>query len=428
MSAGLARLNQAVLKLFLLVVFVLYYQTRGIPGTIHGWILVAGLLLTLPALLKARRPADLPLDYLFLALFALLIVIGYFINVFHASSNQLQAYLLAFACYIFVRENMSMSVLTFFYSLMKYFLLLNGALVLIQFNTGSFYPALHLAAGTPPLLLPSGFADGPTKNGMLIAFALSALYGRLLWAPIRSSAGDAVAFIVGLVSLLLSTSRAGLLSFAVVVLLGGLYAIIRRKRFAVNVRSASLLAVIILVPGVVLLLGVTNAETLLGLGGRHIERYAADVVMYKLTRTEDDSFSERFSNIDFAVQRISESPLHVLSAGFGTGSFEVLNGLNAHNSYIEVLFETGIYGWLAFMFLLVHVIRKALSRHDAVLILPMMTALLSVLVFMSVHDILRGRIVWIPLAVLAAFAYRRSARSVRVPGAAVPRLFTPSAA
>ena len=406
----LSQLNAILLKIFLIVVFFVYYQTILIPGTLHGWVLVLGFTFTLPIVLQNFRNSHgkLPFDYTALGFLGLLYLLGFLANYSDALLENLQAYLLTLVCYVFVRENISTLPMTFLYSLLRYFLLCNGLLVILQFITGEFYPARYLA-GDAPFQISSGFSDGPAKNGMLIAFALSFVFAKLLWAQARASFLDIVVFVVGAISLVLSASRAGLLSFCIAALLASIFSVAKRKQFRPNIKNAVVILFVFLTPLGVVLAGAFDFETLAGFRDPNIEKYGGNVVIYKLTVAEDDSSAERLGNIEHMLRMIANSPMQLFSVGFGLGSFISFNeGLNIHNSYFEVLFETGVYGFLAFVFLIVHVIRKALSRRDAAEVLPVLFALLSVMVFMAFHDVLRGRTFWIPLAILASFAYAKT--------------------
>jgi len=402
------QVNRLILQLFLVTTFFVHYQTTFIPGTLHGWMLIPGLMFTLPTLLKKleNRCGRIPVDYGIVVFLGLLFILGFLINYSNAALISLRAYMLTLICYIFVKENISTISMTFIFSLMKYFLLCNGLLVILQFVTGEFYPATYLASGNPPLLLPSGFSDGATKNGMLISFALSFMFGRFLWHRKRASYLELLIFIVGLLSLLLSASRAGILGFIIVVLMGSIFATFKRRRFRLNRKNIALVAFIFLIPLGTIYYGEFTFENLLELRDPDSPQSGGKVVVYKLVTIDDDSLLERITNINRAGEMLIESPLHVLSVGFGLGSFIALNrGSNVHNSYVEVLFETGIYGFLAFLFLIVHVIRKALSRRGAVEILPALFALVSVMVFMAFHDVLRGRLFWIAFGIVSSCAY-----------------------
>jgi O-antigen ligase len=405
MSIG--NIQRILLQAFLILVFFVYYQTRFVPGTLHSWVLLLSFVLTLPVIFErfTNNRATLPMDYVVLCVLGLLFLLGFAVHSTGAVIDSLQAYMLSLMCYIVVKENASMLSATFMLRLMKCFLLINGVFVILQFVTGTYYPAVLLAAGEPPLLIPSGVSDGPTKNGMLIAFALSFMLGRLLWGQ-RASFLDFLIFTVGVISLLLSASRAGTASFLVVVAAAVLFAVVTRKRFPLNLMNFAKAGLIFLIPLIVISVSDLGFDTLIWLRDPEADRYGVNAIIYKLTLAEDDSISERYQHVEQALRLMLDSPIQTLSVGFGLGSFIALHeGVNVHNSYFEVLFELGFYGFAAFVWLTVHVVRKVLSRENAIAMLPMLFALLSVMIFMAFHDVLRGRTFWIPLAILASYAY-----------------------
>ena len=86
-------------------------------------------------------------------------------------------------------------------------------------------------------------------------------------------------------------------------------------------------------------------------------------------------------------------------------------GSNIHNSYLELIFTTGFLGFFAFILLIFYIISKALSSNDAIEIIPVLFSLVSVMLFMSTHDVLRGRIFWVALGIISAFAYSSKIRN-----------------
>jgi len=62
------------------------------------------------------------------------------------------------------------------------------------------------------------------------------------------------------------------------------------------------------------------------------------------------------------------------------------------------------------LFLVMFVVRKALSSPNAFEIMPILFALGSFMVFMLAHDVLRGRMFWIALGITSAFAYSNLGR------------------
>jgi hypothetical protein len=390
--------------------FFIYYQTVLIPGTLHSWVLILGLAITLPGIL--RQCADsgyrLPTDYAAIALIGFVITLGFFANAGYSTVSQLQAYLLGLASYLFVRENMPRVDMSFFLALLKWFLVINSVLIILQFLTGDFYPARYLAAGDPPLNLPAGVSDGPTKNGMLQAFALSVLFARFIWSRNGRVLFQSLLLLVGTIALLLSTSRAGIVGFLVAALFCIVFAATRRKKgLAPRERSImrSYVFPIVLLASFIRL--IVMAPQLADVQGYN---YIANVIAFKLTQREDDSILERFRQSNTAFDVIHNSPLQLFAVGAGVGAFEKMDGLNVHNSYVEFLFENGLFGFLALAFLVGHVIRRALLRCEIEDVLPLLAGLVSMMAFMAFHDVLRGRTFWLPLAMLASLAYGKTPR------------------
>ena len=171
-----------------------------------------GLVLTIPILVKKYGGAaiTLPLDYLLILILFLATVLGFLVNYSTTDWLDLQAYILMLATYVYVKENTTVNTLSYLSSVSKYFLLINGLFVILQLLTGAYFPARLLAAGDPDLLIASGVSDGPTKNGMLISFALSFMFAKLVFKKHDSSLFDTVIFIIGIISLLAASSRSGL--------------------------------------------------------------------------------------------------------------------------------------------------------------------------------------------------------------------------
>jgi hypothetical protein len=413
MNTALPRINKIIFKFFLFTIFFIYYQTKFIPGTLHAWLIFFGLILTLPILIKKYGGASikLPLDYLLILILLSLIVLGFLVNYSTTDWLNFQACILMFATYVYVKENTTTNTLAFLSTVIKYFLLINGLLVILQLLSGSYFPARFLAAGDPPLIIASGVSDGPTKNGMLISFALSYMFARFIFKKISFSLLDTLIFLIGILSLLAATSRAGLFSFGAVVIFGSIFALVqalRKIQYKLNLQKITIAVSLTWVAVAVISQYGLDFGTLYDFRNPIADRYGLDVMLYKLTVFDDDSTGERFDAIVFFMTQLFESPLHFLTVGFGAGTFDTLHGSSIHNSYLELLFTTGFLGFLVFLFLVGYVVLKALSRINALEIIPMVYALGSTMVFMSVHDVLRGRIFWVALGITSAFAYSNS--------------------
>lgn len=414
-NSDLRRINKAIFKIFLVIVFFIYYQTKYVPGTIHTWLMISGLVLTAPLMAQryARTNHRIPLDYFFVLVLLMIIILGFLANYVTATWLDFQAYVLMLATYVYVKENTTADTFEFLSVVIKTFLLINGALVILQLFTGHYFPARLLTEDDVPLIIASGVSDGPTKNGMLISFALSFMYAQLLFKRIPFSLFDIFIFIVGTASLLAATSRAGLLSFGVVAIGGGLFAMIqalRKTQYRLSFLSIAFLAATGTALAAIIVVEGFDLDALIELRDPTADRYGLDAMLYKLTVFDDGSTDERLGTVAFFMAQLLESPLHFLSVGFGTGTFETMYGLNVHNSYLELSFTTGFLGFLLFICLVGHVVRKALSHPNALKIIPTLFALASVSVFMFAHDVLRGRLFWIALGLVAAFAYSYSTR------------------
>jgi hypothetical protein len=385
--------------------FFIYYQTILVPGTLHSWVLVFGLAFTIPDILRkcVNSGYTLPVDYGVIALLAFLLVIGFLANLGFSTVSSLKAYLLSLGCYVFARENMPRVDTSFFISLLTWFLLINSVLTILQFVTGDFFPARHLAAGDPPLVLPSGVSDGPTKNGMLQAFALSVLFARFAWSRTGSAFLQGMLILLGTIALVLSTSRAGIVAFLAAAVVCIIFVVVYRKKGKESRKRSFLRSYAF--PLILVALFIRIVAIAPRLAGMQGYNYVANVIAHKLSRQADGSIQERFHTSSTAFELARSNPLQLFAVGSGVGAFENLEGINIHDSYLEFSFEVGLVAFFALAYLTVHVVRKALSRGNVSEVLPLIMGLVSTMVFMAFHDVLRGRTFWLPLGMLASLAY-----------------------
>lgn len=407
-SSGIMNsVNQILFKLFLVLLLFVYYETRVVPGTLHTWVMIIGIVLLMPALIKKYLigAVSLPLDYFLIGILALLVLIGFVSNFGSASADNLQAYILMLVTYVYAKESTSDDTLEFLYAIAKWFVLINGILIVIQFFTGGYFPARLLAAGNPPLEIASGVSDGPTKTGMLIAFSLSILFVQFIYRGYKFTLIDFFILFLGVISLALASSRAGLLSFIGVVFITVLYGIYKSSmssNFRIN-KFVVIACVLFVVSSIYVLFYGQGLEYLFLLDAFSSSERAVDVLIYKLDNMMDSSTLERFNTVNYFIGMVKESPWVLLSVGFGVGGFEASYGLNIHNSWAEVLATTGVYGFLAFTLLIVYVFHLALSSSRVLQILPLLAAIVSVMIFMLAHDVLRGRLFWTAFGILAGW-------------------------
>lgn len=399
--------QRSIFKLFIFNVFFVYYETRFVPGTIHTWLMLFGTILLFPQLISRYyvRAENVSFDYVCVLVLLFLIFSGGVANISTSKPSNIQAYVLMLVTYIYVKENTTVNVVHFMKTIIQSFLVINGILMVLQTLTGGFFPARYLALD-PPLVIASGVSDGPTKNGFLISFSLSYMLAHALFKRLSFGIFELFAFLIGVLSLILAASRAALLSFGVIVFLGIAFALIqslKKREFRLN--YTFVLFVFLFVVGVAGLLSHLSEgiELLAQYRNADVSNYGLAVIQHKSSNFMDESVGERFGTISYLAKLFFDSPLHFISVGYGPGSFETLYGLNVHNSWAEILVTTGLYGFLSFLVFVIYVVNRALKSENAVDIAPMIFALMSVMVFMAAHDIVRGRIFWVALGVIAGF-------------------------
>ena len=413
-------INAQLFKVFLISVFFLYYETRFIPGAIHSWIVVLGLLVLMPIACSSllKKTARVSYDYLFIGAILLIIFLGFLINFSTATWINTQAYILMLLTYIYVKESTTESTLDFILKILRTFLVINGILVIAQLVTGEFFPARYIATGNPPLIIPSGVSDGPTKNGFLVVFGVSALIANFFFKRLTYSHSDALIILLGAISLFASGSRAAIVSAIGVFMFGILFALvqsIKDKRFTLSSR------VLIMFPA--LLGGIIYFNVKFGwelsyvLGDFSSSTSGMDLIKFKIQNFIDDSALERLKGYDFLTVLMQNMPFQFFTLGIGAGSFETLYGSNIHNSWMELFIVSGLIGFVIFLSLNIYVIVQALKSNVALYVTPLMFSLLSIMIFMMAHDILRGRIYWVALGIIAGYTHlskkRRSIDSDR---------------
>jgi len=426
-------IERGLLWVFLFLIFVVHYQTTLFFGTLHSLVLLMGFAVTVPLLTAEVADADYAIskDYAIGLGMLVLVLVGFAVNLWRADSFYLKTHLMSFACYGFVRHAMQGVSLRRVEQLVAWFLVVNSILMILQLVTGQFYVASWLAAGNPPLAIPSGLADGPTKNGMLHGAALSLVFARLIVNRPRIVSLDSLALALGALTLLLTISRASVAGVAVAVCaVAFLSGRIRRRagasrRFGIRFRQRAGIVVALTVVLSGAWAGVSYLNSKSGESGS--SAWLASVLSYKFLPQvgesgdfEDASLNTRFATAEAVGRYLLDNPLY-LALGTGPGTFEKIyaeiaptlgqtgailtHDVSTHNSYLEVLVEGGVLLLIALLALVWHIVAKAIRRPDALETLPFLGWLVSTMVFMAFHDVIRGRIFWIPLAVVAACAY-----------------------
>lgn len=422
----LERIN---LRFFILNIFFLYYETKYIPGTLHGLLLLSGIGLVLIKWFGGNREASVLTLDLFLGYLLILIILVSFATqtmslifegdgFFEGQFLNLRAYLFMPLTFIYLRLTFNHYDYNFFINTCKWFLISNSILMTLQLLTGSFYIAQSLAAGEGSYYIPSGWFDGPTKNGMIIAFSLGIYFGKFLFINKKFSLLDWSALMLGLITLPIAASRAGLISSVAVLTLAIIMYLFMRLIEAQNLErklprivslfSFALLAVAILAYST----GVTNFTQAIESFGE--DAATAGAIVYKATNILDDSISERFTFWEMLLESIRSYPLVLLTTGWGPGYFEVINmGDNMHNSYLELFFQLGLMGFVVFITLFIFLIKRSKIISNLYLV-PIFLGLISTMVFMMAHDVLRGRLVWMSLGIIGALTFHLKSNSYSI--------------
>ncbi len=352
---------------------------------------------------KGLSAIKIPLDVIMVLALSIVIIIGFIQNLSTATFSNLQAYLLGIISYIFVRLNGRLIQIDWFFKVTRVFLLINSILILIQFTTGAGFIASYFAAGDPLMVIPSGVSDGPTKNGMLHAFAMAIIFGQLLFSEKKKVTINLMIFILALPGIILSASRAGMAGFFGSLFIALILLFFHRNKNLTSNKKGVLSVFILLF---VVLLFILNIGLVSILDQENTElKSASDIVLYKLTASDDDSYSDRFENIEKVEIIAFDSFVKIITFGIGVGSFETINqGFNIHNSYLEVLLQTGLIGIVLFLSLIIYVFRYFFLSSKITIIIPFFLGLISIMIFMTFHDILRGRIFWMPLGLLMVYS------------------------
>jgi hypothetical protein len=405
------------LRFFILNIFFLYYETKFLPGTLHGLLVLSGIGLLMIRWVSINSTENtISFDVFLAGLFIFIILISFFTQIismlFESESFlatqflNLRAYLFMPLTFLYMKFAFKSEDYWFLLKVCKWFLITNSLLMLAQLTTGSFYIAKLIAAGEGAYYIPSGWFDGPTKNGMIIAFAFSIHFGRFLFLDHKFTLTDWIGLALGFATLPIAASRAGLISVIAIVMAAFFLNIIfksRRSNKQRNFGGAIRTSIFLLAAFVSVFLFVGDpksfVDTIENVGE---EASTISAIVYKATNILDDSISERFEFWSTFIDGIKQYPTVILSVGWGPGYFEISNqGNNMHNSYLELLFQLGLMGAIFFVSLLVYVCNLSQPLSNKYM-LPIFLAMLSVMIFMMAHDVLRGRLFWMSLGILAA--------------------------
>ena len=127
-----------------------------------------------------------------------------------------------------------------------------------------------------------------------------------------------------------------------------------------------------------------------------------ELMIMKYENFFDESLEERL----FQWQLISEFPIEqklcLLTVGIGPGSFDNMYTVNMHNSWLELLVTCGIVSLFAFILFLKEINKFFRIKKVQILNNKFLLPMISVLIFMMAHDVLRNRYFWLFAGLLAA--------------------------
>lgn len=251
-----------------------------------------------------------------------------------------------------------------------------------------------IAPGTLSILesRAAGFAENPNAAGLLaVVFATSAL----TWERKHVGFLDAFALVLCATCEVLAQTRAGLLSLLVLLIV-----YLRGRIKLPSVRN-------FLVLGLVPALLVGTLAILGGVPGLEFE-WRSDIALTGDQGGESNSNQERVAAIEDSIRLISERPV----VGWGTGySIEHMN-VGPHNMYLARWVDNGLPGVLAYLWLMLALLRHAYRTGSSE---GMMLAGLLLLNSFFSHNLLEERTVWLLLGHAAGSATqaplaRRAAR------------------
>lgn len=133
-------------------------------------------------------------------------------------------------------------------------------------------------------------------------------------------------------------------------------------------------------------------------GGLFIGTSIQQLVINKLAEADE----VRLENFSYAIEAISDFSTHQFLVGYGNGSYEQFSPhqFEAHNTYLRLLFENGIFGFILFLFLIAGVFyknREQFLRPDTAILL---CSLLGILTHSLVIDTLHWRHLWLIVGLL----------------------------
>ena len=379
---------------------MLGYQTKFIYGSFSFYFLLIGLIPLLPKL-GNKINKGITKDYKYLLIILVCIIFGSILNINTVVYSNIQAYLLMAITFFYVKETAIKinfkKTLTIFFTI---FLITNTILMVFQLIYGGPFIHYYLSNAVTYRVHPVGWADGEHMNSLSILTATGYLMGIFLEGEKSISKRlIIISLIFGICSILLTNSRAGITAMVVLLVIFNLIspgAKLFNKLFFIFIS--------ILILGLFGILYVNLRSVMYSINLSSISEISdfTELMIMKYENFFDESLEERL----FQWQLISEFPIEqklcLLTVGIGPGSFENMYTVNMHNSWLELLVTCGIVSLFAFILFLKEINKFFRIKKVQILNNKFLLPMISVLIFMMAHDVLRNRYFWLFAGLLAA--------------------------
>ncbi len=279
--------------------------------------------------------------------------------------------------------------------LFSLFLLLNSVFLFLQLVTANpifFFSNLEYQ-------VPTGLSSEPHKNALAILIAYSFLQTRCFHQGKQLACIALVA--VCLSTLVISASRAGLLTFALISFY--IFFTTPCPRYF-RIRALVTFSGLVLPLGLVQWSGFVEAISFLLHDDLLIAfQSATQKLKYFFS---DDSVGERISTWSVFLEMESFNLARLLTFGFGPGSFNAIFGKGVHNLPLDVLSSTGLVGLCFLLVFFVSILCRKLHNDEHFCGASLKVVVIAILIFSCFHDFGRARYLWVFLGLVAAYHCR----------------------
>jgi len=250
-------------------------------------------------------------------------------------------------------------------------------------NPSQWKPGIGYILDQGGVLRLIGFARDPNFYSLWVAPSFLAGLS-LTFSPLRLVM---MIIIIG-ISLVLAMSRGFALAFSIstVILIVALLAIRRRSVYVKR------------------LVGAATISAIIAIALTSVIGYDFSSMLEK--RIELISQSPRYAMWHQILGEMSETRNPLIGAGL-RGAEEILKGAYSHNSYLDVLFETGLVGFLIWIFLISYTTMCALKRIKYQEWLPWIHSWFILLVMFVFFSLVYHPFTWLLIGILAASPFRQ---------------------